>query len=195
MRETFEDARDTVSGWPFLAKAGVGLVVAFFLILFGWLTYRVMFLTWVDNYQFAYTYDYWTGKQAPVAHNGYVFAPPLTRSVHTIDLRPMQVCISSIQRVLNCKLVHFDPYAKDPDTGLQGWELFIRWHGRGDYEGPGTSTTASTTDSLFRAILTNYAYDGTGRSYPFLVIEKELKGDAVIVPQSAPVPKPPEAKQ
>lgn len=190
-----EDVREQVSGWSFLAKAAVTLVMVPFLGLFGWWFYRGLFLNWVDNYQFAYTYDYWTGKATPVTHNGYVYAPPFVRSVHTIDLRPMQVCISSIQRVLNCKLVHFDPYAKDPETGLQGWELFIKWHGRNDYEGPGTSNTPSTTDSLFRAILTNYAYDGTGRSYPFLVIEKELKGDAVVIPHNMAAPVPSGAKQ
>lgn len=91
----------------------------------------------------------------------------------------MQVCISSIQRVLNCKLVHFDPNLKDQETGLAGWELFIKWHGRNDYEGPGTS--GGVGSGSFKEILTNYAYDGTGRSYAFLVVEKELKGDTVIV--------------
>lgn len=174
-----------------LIKVGVAMVGILIVPLFGWLIYRGMFYTWVENYQFGYTYNYWTGEQAPTKHKGYVYMPPFTGSVHTIDLRPMQVCISSIQRVLNCKLVHFESEAVDPETKLKGWELFIKWHGRNDYEGAGTTNTGN-----LREILTNYAYDGTGRSYPFLFIEKELKGDGVIIPQTtATAPKPPETKR
>lgn len=190
------DAKRIVKG-HFGLKLMAGLVAFVVLGLFGALMVRAMFFTWVDNYQFAYTFDYWTGKQATVQHNGYVFSPFYLRAVHTIDLRPMQVSISTIQRVLNAKLVHFDPYAKDPETGLLGWELFIKWHGRDSYEGPGTMSGAGGgggSGNLFREILTNYAYDGTGKSYPFLVVEKELKGDTV-VDVALPGAKPPEAKQ
>ncbi len=173
----------------------ISLFIMLIISLVGFWGFRAMFFTFVDNYQFGYVYDYWNGSQYPVNHNGYVFSPFYLRKVHTIDQRPMQVCISTIQRVLNCKLVHFDPMAKDPETGLSGWELFIKWHGRDDYEGPGTSMYAPTNNTLFQAILTNYAYDGTGKPYAFLVIEKELKGDTVVVSQTTGVSQLPETKK
>jgi hypothetical protein len=160
-------------------KLLVGLVfLVGFVVPVLWLGYRVTFLTWVDNYHFAYTYEYWTGEVRPVQHNGYVYSPFYLRVVHTFDPRPMQVCISSIQRVLNCKLVHFDPTAKDVATGLQGWELFIKWHGRNDYEGPG-NTAMGTQYTVFQSLLMNYAF----AEHPpvFLVIERELKNDSLTV--------------
>lgn len=181
------DYRDSgpFAHWAVKMLVGTILFCVVALILVGLI--RSMFFTWVDNYHFGYTYYYWSGEKEAVAHNGYVWSPFYSRAVHTIDLRPMQVCISSIQRVLNCKLVHFDPFVKDPETGLPGWELFIKWHGRGDYQGPGTVGSSGVgTSTLFREILMNYAYDGVGRSYPFLVIEKELKGDSVPNPGGTP---------
>ena len=92
-------------------------------------------------------------------HTGYIPQMPIVQSVHHIDLRPMQVCISAIQRVLNCKLVQFNT------TGI---ETFIAWHGRGNYDiGAGQ----------FNEILKNYAYDGSGKDYPFLTVLRELKND------------------
>lgn len=160
-----------------------------------WPLYRVTCLTWTENYQFVYAFDKWTGDKYPINHTGYVYAPFWLKAIHTIDLRPVQVKISAIQRVLNAKLVHFDPYGKDPKTGEYGWQMFIRWHGRGDYEGPGTISNQNTAnDNLFVQILTNYAYDGTSRSYPFLVIEKELGGSS-LESQSAAAASTPGAKQ
>ena len=126
---------------------GAGLVL---LILF-----RMMFVNYVDNYQLGYKFDARTGYITVLPHQGYVVTPPFVVSVHTIDLRPMQVCISAIQRVLNCKLVQFDQ---------EGLDLFLSWHGRANYP------MVSLQD-----ILKNYAYDGGGRAYPFLKVLKELK--------------------
>lgn len=127
------------------------------LLILGLLIFRAAFVTFVDYHEFGYQYDTSTGIISAVVDEngrvktGYVIASPLVR-VHVIDLRPMQICISANSRVLNCKLVKFNP---------KGFETFVSWHGRGDY-----SAVA------LQPILMSYAYDETGTVYPFLDIEK-----------------------
>lgn len=143
-------------------------------LLFGALLYRGLFWTFVDNYEFAYRFDALGGKVEPMVNpdgtpsHGYVFAWPLVERIHTIDTRPMQVCINANSRVLNCKLVQFNP---------DGFALFIKWHGRGDYD-----------DLRLKDILMSYSYDPSQASYPFLTIQKELKNQntgtsSVAIPQ------------
>lgn len=126
---------------------------------------RVLFFTFVDNYEYAYEFNLSTGKckalvnEDGVPKHGYVTKVPFYRMVHTIDMRPMQVCINANSRVLNCKLVEFDP------SGLQ---TFIAWHGRGDYSG-----------SRLEDIMKSYAYDPSSKSYPFMKIVKELKNESI----------------
>jgi len=91
---------------------------------------------------------------------GWVIANPFKSDVYTIDLRPMQVQMNANSRVLNAKLIQFDP------AGLQ---TFLSWHGLDNYEGPGGSSSGSTP---FSEILRSYAYDGN--SYPFLRVLREL---------------------
>lgn len=131
------------------------------LALVGLLGFRLVCVNFVENYQLGYKFDTRTGETTILPRTGYFVTPPLLVKIHTIDLRPMQVCISSNARVLNCKLVQFN---KD------GVELFISWHGRADYEGPGSGNVSNLDD-----ILEAYAYEGTGRSYPFLTVLRELK--------------------
>ncbi len=134
------------------------------------LTFRVSCVDFIDNYEFGYTFDTRTGKIEPVVDSlglprtGYVITPPFLVKVHTIDLKPMQVCINANSRVLNCKLVKFNP---------AGFETFISWHGRGDYD-----SEIDTQSGSLRQILMSYAYDGTDnieRDYPFITILKELQ--------------------
>ena len=121
---------------------------------------------YVDSYEQAYTFDKWSGgKITQVTHTGYVKAVPLITEAHTIDLRPMQVCISANGRVLNCKLVKFNP---------AGLDLFLAWHGRDDYKGPGNTTVGiQGCTTQFCEILKVYAFDESGKAYPFLTIEKK----------------------
>jgi hypothetical protein len=121
----------------------------------GLVIWRGAWLTYVDNYELAYKFDALTGEIIPLERTGYIIATPLINSVHTIDLRPMQICISANKRTLNCKLVKFNP---------DGLQLFLAWHGRNDYD-----SQSEMTGSL-RDILMSYAFDGSGRSYPFLTI-------------------------
>lgn len=143
-----------------------------FILFISTLFFRGCCVTEVDSHELGYRYDRRTGRINVLPRTGYVVYPPLFVSVHTIDLRPMQVCItgsdssmSSVNsRVLNCKLVRFN---------RNGLELFLSWHGREDYD----------YDKL-SPILRNYAYDGSGRHYPFLDVLRELRGDAEPIPNS-----------
>jgi hypothetical protein len=142
------------------------------LILICLVLFRTSFLTYVDNYQLGYKFDARTGEVTILPRSGYFVATPFVVSIHHIDLRPMQVCISAIQRVLNCKLVQFNP---DPAAV----KLFLSWHGRQDYDGPDTTSSQSNSAYIdytyFQGVLLNYAYDGSGKSYPFLTVLRELK--------------------
>lgn len=127
----------------------------------------LMFKPWVfvDNYELGYKFSKTTGQITVLEHSGYAPVIPVFESIHTVDLRPRQVCItvgnqqstaSANRRVLNCKLVQFDP---------KGLLVFLEWHGRDTYSG-----------EPFDDLLKIYAYDGLGKSYPFLNVLRELKG-------------------
>lgn len=141
--------------------------------------FRIGFVNFVDNYEMAYKFDARTGTLEILSEtkmvgetkemmwqHGYFVTPPFVVMLHTIDLRPMQVCINANQRVLNCKLVQFNP---------AGLDLFLEWHGRNDYSGPVDKSTGNLGE-----ILKSYAYDGSGKSYPFLTVLRELKPDEVV---------------
>lgn len=131
----------------------LGVIVAV-LVVFTVL-FRMIFVNFIDNYQIGYKFDARDGKITTLSETGYVVTLPYVVKVHTVDLRPMQVCINANQRVLNCKLVQFN---KD------GLDLFLSWHSRTNYEGVNLNE-----------ILKSYAYDGSGKNYPFLTIIRELK--------------------
>lgn len=144
-----------------LGTAFILLVLAFL----GAILFRMLFVNWIDNYQLPYKFDSRTGAITKLEGHGYYITPPLVVSIHHIDLRPMQVCINANQRVLNCMLVQFNP---------AGLELFLSWHGRQDYEGPGGGAQGT---SGFSEILKSYAYEGSGKTYPFLTIVRVLKNE------------------
>lgn len=140
-----------------------GITLGVLLILA--IIFRIGFVTFVDNYELGYSYNSITGDMKLLDRQGYIFAFPFVMNVHTIDLRPTQVCINANSRVLNCKLVQFNP---------DGWKLFVDWHGRDDYY---NSNMNSPTSGNLNQILMSYAYEGTGKEYPFLKILRELKSD------------------
>ncbi|NTW22203.1 hypothetical protein HGA34_01505 [Candidatus Falkowbacteria bacterium] len=170
-----------------LGKIGIVVGSIVTLALLGLFVFWLGWVNFVDNYQLAYKFDKLdkTGKiqiLKETQHDGkvnyergWIVTTPIAVKVHTVDLRPMQVCMNANSRVLNCKLVEFNP---------DGLELFLSWHGRNDYEGPsssgsgGTSTQGAThSTTKFSEILTSYAYDGN--EYPFLTIIKELKPETI----------------
>jgi len=69
----------------------------------------------------------------------------------------MQVTINANNRVLNAKLVQFNP---------KGFKTFVAWHGNGNY-----------TQLTLNDILMSYAYDPSNKNYDFLTIKKELKNE------------------
>lgn len=184
-----------------LHKLGIGLggfvVISFILLM--------IFMPWahIDNYELGYKFDSRNG-QITVFRNpdsslraGYVARTPFFDSIHTIDLRPRQVCITvgsgtgstgsagANSRVLNCKLVRFEPGRND-----EGLRLFLSWHGRDSYY-----------DSSLDDLLKIYAYDGlsgsctsfpcTPEAYPFLTILRELRN--ADIETAAPTPAVPAA--
>jgi hypothetical protein len=155
------------SGTGFVSKFAAALVVILVLGLFGLIAFRILFVNFVDNYEVAYRYDVRVGKIEVLDKKGYIYSWPVIVSINTIDTRPMQVCISGNKRVLNCKLVQFNP---------AGAELFLQWHGRKDYD------IEATTEGSFNDILKSYAYDGSGKSYPFLTVVRELKPEEIAIP-------------
>lgn len=123
----------------------------------------------VEAHEFGYVYDLRTGDLKALMtkdgryKTGLIWKVPFVEKVHTIDLRPKQVCIGS-QRVLNCKLIKFDP---------RGYKIFVQWHGRRDYYYNNQGSGVYSGDS-FDEILKNYAYDEDPTQYPFLIITKEI---------------------
>lgn len=148
-----------------LVKELIKLGIALGCILVVAIFVRACCFTFVDSYEMGYRYDSRNGQISRVGRTGYVFHAPLVVDVDIVDLRPMQVCINANSRVLNCKLVQFNP---------SGLETFLSWHGRGDYD-----YSANETCKL-RQILLSYAYDGSGKNYPFLTIIRELKPEEAI---------------
>lgn len=146
-------------------RAAVVGGVLFGIVLLGALLFRGCCVTFVDSYEMGYRYDARTGSLSRIDRTGYILHAPFVVEIHTIDLRPMQVCINANARVLNCKLVQFNP---------AGLDLFLSWHGRDNYD-----TSAS---SKLNPILMSYAYDGSGKSYPFLTVIRELKPEESIAP-------------
>ncbi len=142
-----------------LLKVATVLVVVGLLSL---LVYRIGWIDTVESYELGYIYNWRTGRITRVPHPGYVHSSPIFNSVHTIDLRPMQVCINANNRTLNCKLVQFNP---------AGLEVFLAMHGREDY-GQGR----------LRDILLSYAYEGSGRTYPFLTVVSQLEATGAALP-------------
>lgn len=176
-----EEVRDA-KAW---IKEQAGNLVSWIILLlivaiFGLGAFRIGWVNFVDNYQMAYKFDTRSGKVEILSEEkrdasgttktewarGYIVTPPVLVKVHTVDLRPMQVCMNANQRVLNCKLVEFNP---------AGLALFLDWHGRQDYEGP----AGNAKDTTFSEILKSYAFDGSNKTYPFLRVLRELRPEEV----------------
>lgn len=164
----------------------VGKIGIFFTYIFGIIAvvlvigiiglsaFRLFWVTETNNYQTAYIYpmmgenkgriEILLDPKSPDGYkHGWIVATPIINSVHTVDTRPMQVCMNANARVLNCKLVQFNP---------KGLATFLGWHGRDNYEGPASGTS---TETPFSRILASYAFDGN--SYVFMDVLRELKPD------------------
>lgn len=179
-RSSWNAATDVIGSITLVLLVVVGIT------LIGILMIRIVAVNKVDYHEFAYRWDLLDGgKLTPITRigedgkpdnrSGYIITWPLITKVHKIDLRPMQVCISAIQRVLNCKLVQFTPTTIGVDEdgrAIDGFHLFLKWHGRDNYSNEGGTREGPTT---FNEILMAYAYEGSGNHYPFLRVIRELK--------------------
>jgi hypothetical protein len=142
----------------------IGLTLSLVVLIVLALLVRATCFSYVENYQVAYLFDKRTGNINKMVNEdgslkiGYVFNKPVIEEVYTVDTRPIQICISANSRVLNCKLVSFNP---------DGYDLFISWHGIGNYNN-------SEGSLRFKDILMSYAFDpNVGQdNYPFLNILK-----------------------
>lgn len=132
-----------------LVSVVVGVVGA----LFFWL----VILKEVKQNEIGYLWDRRTGEITVLPRSGYFMTIPFVKSVHSISTSPEQVCINANSRVLNCKLVEFNPV---------GLKLFLSWHG--------------LQDGNVSEILKSYAYDGQNKSYPFLTIKTELGAQSTV---------------
>ena len=163
-----------------VAKFGIVLGALLVFGLVGLAVFRVAFVSFVDNYELGYIYHARTGKLERLDRTGYVVAMPLVNSVHAIDLRPGQVCMNANSRVLNCKLVRFNP---------AGFDKFIEWHGRG-----AGGSSQSSTDVY--EILKSYAFNvNEGRDCPFLTILDDMRRKEAAVPQPTTSPQTLETPQ
>ncbi len=131
------------------------------------IAFRLMFVTFVENYELGYLYDSRTGSLELLNRTGYILQPPFVVSIHTIDLRPMQVCLNANARNLNCKLVKFNP---------EGFQTFISWHGRNDYRGGNCSSLDGDGCGNLGKILSSYAFDPNKTAYPFLTEMESMGG-------------------
>lgn len=125
------------------------------------------FVSFVDNYELGYVYNRFSGEIKILDRTGYFIFMPFKYSVHSVDLRPYQISITASfgneretsgipSRVLNAKLVRFDP---------EGLETFVEWHGR------------SAGDDLgnLKEIMKCYAFDKEGgRDCPFIKVLSEI---------------------
>lgn len=124
--------------------------------LVGFIFWWIFWVTTVDNYELGFVFDRVTGKIEKVEKQGWVIRTPIRYSVHTLDLRPYQLTISANERVLNAKLVRFNP---------EGLETFVEWHGR----------SAGDSTSNLKEILKCYAFDmADGKDCPFLTVLQDI---------------------
>ncbi len=149
-------------------KIGIGSLISFFALLIIGLIFRMMFITFVDNYELGYQFDKSNGSITVLPRTGYFIRNPIYIKIHTIDLRPMQVRIEANNRVLNAKLVRFRP---------EGLMQFIALHGRGDYDAPVSSSNSSSryASNNFSDIMMCYAYENYGSSNNDSLIEHKYK--------------------
>lgn len=139
------------TGWVITTL--VGLLVLGVTSALVWFAFWV---TFVDNYELGFIYNRLSGKIENLERTGWIVRTPFVYNVHTIDLRPYQVTISANQRILNAKLVRFNP---------EGLQTFVEWHGR--------AAGDSTLDLI--EILKCYAFDrDEGRDCPFLMVVSVL---------------------
>ena len=155
----------------------LGMILLSVLILCG--LFRGIFVDFVDNYEMGYKFDKRTGTTEILKDGGYYVNWPIVVDIHTIDLRPGQVCMNANSRVLNCKLVQFNP---------KGFDAFLAMHGRG--AGEGGSNTQGSSGAIYE-ILKSYAFDVSGGAdCPFLTVVDDMRKKEPVKAAAVSAPAP-----
>lgn len=123
------------------------------------LCFRLFWLTNVEKHEVGFIFNRMSGQVTQIDHTGWVLVTPVLNSVYTIEGRPQQVCINANQRVLNCKLVQFNP---------AGLTEFINLHGAASY------TALKIAD-----VLKVYAYEENPQPRSFLTLHGGTTGIGV----------------
>ncbi len=160
-------------------EINLGWFILLMLLVFslvGGCTYRVNWLTSIKNYELAYRWDRSDGSITPIKHTGWARITPFFTKVYTIDSRPMQIRIEANlpsgsnggvnTRVLNAKLVQFDP---------KGAEQFFTYHGLDDYD-QGSLSEILKIYAYENAATSSYNTDSLQAKYKFLKILGETLG-------------------
>ena len=144
-RETLKKDFPWSTLWWTLGIVAAAVFVSFLIFWLGW-------IHTIGQTELAYKVDRLNdGKITVFEKKGWVIVPPLIEEYHSIDLKPTRICLGEANvRVLNCKLVQFDP---------NGLALFIEWH--------------NVQDGDVSRILLPYAFDVNSQEYPFLKILPE----------------------
>ncbi|MEK7147755.1 MAG: hypothetical protein AAB758_00495 [Patescibacteria group bacterium] len=141
-------------------KVGISAaIVAGVLIALSLIGFWIWYANWVTNItknEIGYVFNRDNGQVEMLEHGGWVVRSPIWYDVYKIDRRPNQVCMNANSRVLNCKLVKFNP---------QGFDTFIEWHG----------PSAGQGGAIYE-ILKSYAFNvNEGRDCPFLTITDDMR--------------------
>lgn len=142
---------------------GLGILVG--IALFGAIFFWTFCVSFVDNYEFGFTYDRFNGKVEALPRTGYIVRNPIKYAIHSVDTRPYQISITAhfgiSSRILNAKLVKFNP---------EGLKEFVAWHGRDAGDNLGN----------LQEIMKCYAFDKEGgKDCPFITILNEINPSQV----------------
>jgi len=140
-------------------KISLSLFVAGFILL-GW----GFLFHWTGVHHASIMRNIFTGEVSVDTIPGPQLSPPWVQ-ISRIDTRPRRICIDCSCRVLNCKLVQFDP---------QGWREFVDREGFEWWWWSNRISFNSGGEVTYRGqdwILRGYAFEGG--DYSFIKVYKE----------------------
>ena len=136
------------------------IVLVTITVITSLILFWTLFLNHIAPQQIGIAYDSVNGEVSVQRHPGWYLTHPLVQ-VASVETRPFQVCLNAGARILNCKLIRFNPDGANEFVKLQG---FHYWNG-------GTCNNCNTTE--FSRIMMGYAY--SERTYPFIEVLEEIK--------------------
>ena len=136
-----------------LVCLAAALVIAFYFF----------FTNHIGIQEFGVAYDSWTGE-VTIQKTGWHITGPQVQ-VAPVSTLPIQVCLNSGARLLNCKLVRFK------ESGIQDFVKEQGFHYYGNTSWGQQNGCASSCAGMAN-ILKGYAY--SGKPWPFLEILEEI---------------------